>query len=91
MVLTSGSLLDKSLGRKAILGKGTSLSIKTGPEAGMMYSGTWVALVLRVQEKMRLGEPRVRSWSTVSYRLRSFGLTVKTQSTLFLCVKEYHN
>lgn len=80
-VLTSGILLGRSLGRKAILGKGTSLSLKTRTEAGMMYSGKYMALLLRVQE-MRLGEPKVRSWRTLSHKLRSFGFTIKTQSAL---------
>lgn len=88
-VVASGVLLVKSLGRKTILGKGTSLSIKTGTKAGMMCSRKCVALGSRVQEKMRLGEPRVRSWRTLSYRLMS--LASWERPRLPSCVKEYHN
>ena len=37
------------LGRKAIFGKETSLSVEVETEAVMMYSGKYVTLALRMQ------------------------------------------
>lgn len=46
--LTSEVLLGESLGRKAILGKGTSLRVEAETEAGMCVLGNDVTLALRV-------------------------------------------
>lgn len=51
-------------------------------KGGMTCAGKCVALAVRVQEDVGLGEPRVTSWRTLNHRLRTLGLMVKTLSPL---------